>query len=44
MLNWQPQPEGINQLIQLLKDSMSSNNAVQNQVREVCVKDTRRVS
>ncbi|KAF8947109.1 hypothetical protein BGZ47_010249 [Haplosporangium gracile] len=34
MLNWQPQPEGLNQLIQLLKDSMSSNNAVQNQVRE----------
>ncbi|KAK3816263.1 MAG: armadillo-type protein [Benniella sp.] len=34
MLNWQPQPEGLNQLTQLLRDSMSANNAVQTQVRE----------
>ncbi|KAF9086646.1 hypothetical protein BGX29_011963 [Mortierella sp. GBA35] len=34
MLNWQPQPEGLSQLIQLLKDSMSPNNEIQNQVRE----------
>ncbi|KAG0090363.1 hypothetical protein BGZ93_009348 [Podila epicladia] len=34
MQNWQPQPEGLNQLIQLLRDSMSPNNAVQTQVRE----------
>ena len=37
MLNWQPQPEGLAQLTQLLKDSMSPNNAVQTQVREVQV-------
>ncbi|KAF9996424.1 hypothetical protein BGZ79_009826 [Entomortierella chlamydospora] len=34
MLNWQPQPEGLTQLTNLLRDSMSSNNAVQVQVRE----------
>ncbi|KAG0304471.1 hypothetical protein BGZ98_005487 [Dissophora globulifera] len=34
MLNWQPQPEGLNQLTQLVRDSMSPDNAVQTQVRE----------
>jgi len=34
-MNWQPQPEGLSQLTTLLRDSMSSNNAVQTQVREV---------
>ncbi|KAF9899437.1 hypothetical protein BX616_003033, partial [Lobosporangium transversale] len=34
MLNWQPQPEGLAQLTQLLRDSMSANNTVQTQVRE----------
>ncbi|KAF9582537.1 hypothetical protein BGW38_000088, partial [Lunasporangiospora selenospora] len=34
MLNWQPQPEGLNQLVQLLRDSISPNNAVQTAVRE----------
>ncbi|KAG0237878.1 hypothetical protein BGW41_008304 [Actinomortierella wolfii] len=34
MQNWQPQPEGLAQLTQLLRDSMSGNNAVQAQVHE----------
>ncbi|TIB71126.1 hypothetical protein E3Q24_02480 [Wallemia mellicola] len=34
MSNWQPQPEGLEQLLSLLRDSLSSNNQVQQAVTQ----------
>lgn len=35
MANWQPQPEGLQQLLSLLTDSLSSNTQVQQAVTHV---------
>lgn len=32
---WKPQPEGLQQILQLLKESQSSDNAVQKNVQKV---------
>lgn len=34
-MSWEPQAEGLNQIIQLLKQSQSTDNAVQRSVQQV---------
>lgn len=36
-MTWQPQQEGLQQILQLLKESQSPDTAIQRTVQQVCI-------